>query len=352
MAVDAAVVADAAAGKDMRRPRRLPIGIWYRLPLALRVLILVAAWFTYGALLSNLNVLDDGSRTAEIIWGACAVGLAVSAVAEVWRSRLSRSRLAAILTPMLAAPYLGFGALSAHSSRSQHRVLLLWMLALGAIWLFVVTHKRLARIRHVQSVTPKPLTSPFPAPPASGFQKQLRSNAETPMAGRIVTTSVMTTATVFLVLLVADLDSVVHSEARDVHLTWAAVFAIVLGVTLTVTAFEDPRLRATQQTIDEILQYDLAFRAAELPAQFDVDQWQGWIKEHRRSDAVTLIWAAFFAIVAGWSVLTHPPGYHWIVATLLIVLAAWQIHRWQDLRAMNARLKMMVERHAIRQLYG
>lgn len=76
------------------------------------------------------------------------------------------------------------------------------------------------------------------------------------------------------------------------------------------------------------------------------------IRRHHQSDGTALIWAAFFSIVAGWAILTHPPGYHWIVAILLAVLAIWQFRRWQHLCAMNVRLKNLMERHAIGQLFG
>jgi len=128
--------------------------------------------------------------------------------------------------------------------------------------------------------------------------------------------------------------------------------ATAIGVAVTGTVFGDPRMRATSRTIDTILDYDRAYGTTELPIHFDVDQWRGWIKNHHRSDAVTLIWAFFFSAVAGWLLLNHQSGYHWVVATLLVALAIWQIRRWQYLCALNTRLKTAVERHAIRQLFG
>lgn len=54
----------------------------------MRVLVQAAAWFSYGALLSNLNALDDGSRMAEIIWGACTVGFAITAATDLVKPAL------------------------------------------------------------------------------------------------------------------------------------------------------------------------------------------------------------------------------------------------------------------------
>lgn len=183
-------------------------------------------------------------------------------------------------------------------------------------------------------------------------ERRWRSNAETPLAGRICMTAVMTTAVSFGVLLVADLDSVVYNDSRTTHLGWATAIAGVMGIALTTKVFGDPRLRATRETIDEIVRYDSAYRAAELPAHFDVDQWQSWIRRQHLSDRAVLIWAGFYSTVACWAIATHSPGYHWVVGMLLAALAIWQFRRWQSLCAMNARLKRLVEQHAVRQLFG
>jgi hypothetical protein len=148
------------------------------------------------------------------------------------------------------------------------------------------------------------------------------------------------------------LDAVVYSDLRLSRLAWAALWASVTGVAATVVVFWDPRLRATNRTIEAVLEYDWAFRAGELPDQFDVDQWRSWMKSHHQSDAVTLIWAAFYLIVGCWSVLSHPSGYHWVLAILLAILAFWHVHRWRYLSGMHARLETLVERHTIRQLFG
>ena len=129
----AAVVVAAAAGAGADMP-------WHRVPRALRVLVLAAAWFSYGVLLSNLNSID-GDKTAEIIWGASLFGFCIATLVTlirpalfsstdefvtyrtavrtgdlpdgvdlpVWERRLSRSRLAVTLVPWFAFPYLGFG---------------------------------------------------------------------------------------------------------------------------------------------------------------------------------------------------------------------------------------------------
>ena len=364
-AVAVAVAADAAG--DM---------LWYRIPVALRTLLLIAAWFTFGAVLSNLNSLDDGNRTAEIIWGACLVGTCISVIADLsrspsfekalrtgnltdgidvteWRHRLTRSSVAAWLTPLYAFPYLVFGALSADSSRSHYRVLLIGLFALSAIWIVAAARKRITRIKHLQSAVRQrnvPVSPKEPAMPR--MEKWWRSNAESSWAGRLVSTVVATSVIAFVPVALADLDSIVYSANRGSHLGWAALCAILIGTLLTVVAFGDPRMRATRSTIEAVLQYDRAFRTTELPDHFDIEQWRNWIKSPHRSDAVTLIWACFYLAIGGWCLLAHPPGYHWIVAVLLAALAVWQIRRWQHLCALTTRLSTVVERHAMRQLFG
>jgi hypothetical protein len=294
-------------------------------------------------------LFDTALRTGSLPDGIALAG---------WRRRLIRSRIVAALTPWFALVYLGFGALSADSSHSPYRVLLLCLFGLCTIGVFVAAHKRTARIKRLESAMrqrqerrrPGPVAPARPTMPRD--ERRWRSNAETPLAGRIFMTAVMTTVMSFVVLLVADLDSVVYSDSRAAHLGWAIVIAGVVGIALTVTVFGDPRLRATRETIDEIVQYDWAFRAAELPAHFDVDQWRSWIRHQHVSDWAVLIWVGFYSTVAGWAIATHSPGYHWVVGTLVAALAIWQFRRWQRLCAMNERLKSLVEQHAVRQLFG
>jgi hypothetical protein len=358
--------------------------------------LLATAWFSYGALLSNLNTLDDGSRTAEIIWGACVFGYCTSALIElirpalfsstdefvtyrtalrtghlpdgvdlpVWDRRLSRSRLAITVVPWFALPYLGFGALSADSSNTRYRVSLLWIFVTCGIGVLAWVFRRIARIKQLESTVrqrqerqrPEPVVPVEPAAPASRamvrLQKQWKSNAETPMTQRIVTMIVVSGTLAFIALLLADLDAVVYSDNRGARVAWVALWASTIGVAATVIVLLDPRMRASNRTIEAILEYDWAFRAGELPAQFDVDQWRGWMKSQHQSDAVTLVWACFYLIVGCWSVVSHPSGYHWVLAILLAVVAIWHVHRWRYLCAMNARLETLVERHTVRQLFG
>jgi hypothetical protein len=255
-------------------------------------------------------------------------------------------------------PVLAFGVMSADSSQSPHRVLLEGLLVSCAIWFFVALCIRGARITRLESEIkklPLPLRCETPTSAQTDSQRvreALRNNAETPLAGRFAAGAAMTSALAFVVLLVADLDSVAYDDSRIAHLGRAALWATVTGLIATVTASGDPRLSATSQTIEGILQYDWAFRTGELPAQFDVEQWRRWMRSHRRSDGVMLVCAGFCFAVGCWSLLGHPTGYHWILAGLLALVGVWQIRRWRRLRARQDWLGARVERYAVRQLFG
>ena len=53
-----------------------------------------------------------------------------------------------------------------------------------------------------------------------------------------------------------------------------------------------------------------------------------------------------------WSLLDDPTEYHWVVAGLLVVFAICTIRRWRYLCARLAWLEDLVQRHAVRQLFG
>ncbi len=375
----------------MRRPTRVSaISIWYQVPLAPRILVVFTAWFSYGVLLSNLNSLDDSTRTAEIIWCACQSGTWLTILADTvirssfdsldqlvaysaalrtgevpedidtgqWRRRLRHSRIAVVLTPLLVYPVLALGVMSADSSQSPHRVLFEVLLVSCAICLFLALCLRGARITRLEAEIkkrPPPLRYETPTPVDKSLQRwndALRDNAETPLARRFTTGAAGASALAFVILVIADLDSVVYGDAGLAHLGRAALWATTTGLIVTVLASYDPRLSATSRTIEEILRYDWAFRSGQLPAQFDVEQWCGWIRSHGKSCVVMLVCACFSFAVAGWSLLSHPTGYHWIVAGLLAVLGGWQVRRWRQLCARLGWLEARVKRYAVRQLFG
>ena len=375
----------------MRLPRSTgALRIWYRIPLALRIFVLSTAWFAYADLMSMLNAADDSPPTMEIIWGASAAASVVTVLVDattprllgsldelaryssalrtgkppsgidrpLWQKRIRRSRAATAATWMLLCPFIGFGILSADSSPSPYRRPALWILAIIGAGVSAVLLRHSTRTRrlglalnecHDQMYSKEVAVAPSVM---DWVQGRWRDNAETSRARRVagMLSSAITIA--FLVLLVADLDSIVYGESTASHFIWAGGLATVTGVIVTVIIFGDPRLTATSRTIESILQYDWAFRTGELPAGFDADQWRSWIRSHHRSDAVLLVWACFYLAVGFWSLLGDPTGYHWVVAGLAGAFAMWMIRRWRCLSARLAWLEDLVQRQAVRQLFG
>ncbi len=78
----------------------------------------------------------------------------------------------------------------------------------------------------------------------------MRDNAETPLARRFTTGAAGASALAFVILVIADLDSVVYGDAGLAHLGRAALWATTTGLIVTVLASYDPRLSATSRTIE------------------------------------------------------------------------------------------------------
>jgi hypothetical protein len=355
-----------------------------------RILVVSAAWFGYADLMSMLNATSDAPPTMEIIWGASAAAAAATSLVDaamarrfgsldelaryssalrtgklpngidptLWRHWLRLSCKATTVTWLLACPFLGFAMLSADSSPSPQRSPALWTLGVITTGLVAVMHRRSTRIKRLGSAIDEcravmPSKQVQAAPCAiQRMQDRWRENAQTSRAGRIARLLLPAMTLAFLVLLVADLDSIVYGESIASHLIWAGGLATVTGVIVTVIAFDDPRLTATDRTIESILQYDWAFCTGELPAAVDADQWRRWIRSHHRSYAILLVWACFYLAVGFWSLLSDPTGYHWVVAGLLGTFAMWMIRRWRCLSARLAWLEELVQRQAVRQLFG
>jgi len=276
----------------------------------------------------------------------------------LWRRRIRRSRVAGVAMWWFLIVFIGFMLLSADSSPISHQLQVSWALVVLGVGAIVEMRRRTKRIKRLGSAIHATQARPAPnsdAPEAGARQKldnKWRNNSETPRPARFIVVATTASALAFLVLAIAELDVMVYSDARTSHVVDAARWASATGLIATVFAFCDPRVTATRWTIDDILQYDLAFQGGELPRDVDVDQWRRWMRNHHRSHIVVLMWAGFYFAIAAWSLSSGPTGYHWIVAGLLGVLGIGQIRRWRNLRGMLHRLEARVGRHALRQLFG
>ena len=170
--------------------------------------------------------------------------------------------------------------------------------------------------------------------------------AEMSLAARIAITTAVGTLFAIAALVLADLDSIVYGINPGSHLLRAATWAVAVGVAASTFTVADPFFRSTTRTVDETMRYDRAFRTGELPEHLDVEVWRRWMKGHRKSTGVLLLWACFLWLVGCRSILTHPTGYHWAVALLLESLAIRQLLCWRSQRARIARLSAQLDRRA------
>lgn len=375
----------------MRLPWRAAVlRRWHQIPLPLRLIAHASAWFGYGVLLSMLNGADDNPRSLAMIWAASGVGAVVTSTVDamlprvfgsidelvsysaalqagqppagvdpaVWLSRIRRSRVAGVAMWWFLIVFIGFALLSADSSPMSRHLQVSWALVVLGVGAIVELHRRAHRIKRLGAAVRAVRAQPTPISGVSGtgvrdkVQEGWRTNSELSRPARFILTVTMASALAFLVLVIADLDAVVYSDSRTSHAGNAALWAIATGLIASLLLFSDPRITSTDKMIDAIVQYDLAFRGGGLPRDVEVDRWRRWIRTHRRSNFVVLLWGGFFFAVAAWSLSSDPTGYNWIVAGLLGVLGIGQVRRWRSLRAMLHRLETEVESHAVRQLFG
>ena len=150
-----------------------------------------------------------------------------------------------------------------------------------------------------------------------------------------------------LVLLVADLDSVVHPY-RGLHISSGRRPGRPLSVWCSpIVMLGDPRLRRGGASAEQVAAYDRALRSGQLPAGIDPDVWRGWLRRGLRSEGnLRVLRICFLTAVGVSAILTHPTVYHWVIASLYELLAMRFIITWPAVRARYARLAAEVEQRA------
>lgn len=343
--------------------------VWFRTPAPLRVAAVFAAWFIYGAVVSNLLTLHDNDRVAPLVWGVCLAGAGivmavdagvhrrfcsaedlrayVSALQDgelpadadpaVWWRRTSHSRVAAGLASTLLLPLLAFGWIAATYSNTAFHQLPQWAFAAAAIVTFGASCRRLGQIKNLEAEIKrrKAIAVRFTT------RDRLQGQTELSLWARILSYTAACVVPAGVTLTLADLEVIVYGPDRGAHLLWIVMAAAAVGITATIVVVQDPSLRVTTSTVDEIRSYDRAFRTAELPTDIDVPRWRQWVRARRRADFALLLWAGFYLGVAGWSIASHPSGYRWVVAMLLLAAAGWQLHCF---RIRRTRAELMSEK--------
>jgi hypothetical protein len=82
------------------------------------------------------------------------------------------------------------------------------------------------------------------------------------------------------------------------------------------------------------------------------DVWRGWLRSSHWFYGQGALWSCFFAAVGVWAILTDPTGYHWVLASLLQLLAIRLFLSWRRTRKRLAQLAAEVDRYAAQQYWG
>ena len=355
---------------------------WYGFPPPLRIAVIAAAWFGYAILMLNLNALDSGSRSAKFIWSACLVWAALSVLADLGlRSKFSsieqrRTYLAALRTGELppsvdaeeygrwlgrstmahaTAPFawglpLWFGVFSSLSSQSAYGRITVWGFVLLSVVGAVVWCRRFLHLGRLRAAL---------EPPAAIVEKEA-TVADTPEeawltvspVARVLGLATTGFTMALLALVLADLDFVVFGDARLEHLKWACAWAAPMGLVSAIVVIGDPTTRRRGGAVEPLIDYERAVRTGELPAQLEPEVWRRWLRMSRWFYGFVVLWPCFFAAVGVWAILTDPTGYHWVVASLLQLLAVRLCIRWWRMRARLAQLAAEVDHYAVRQYWG
>jgi hypothetical protein len=360
---------------------------WFRLPMLVRVATIVLGWFGYALLVLSLNTRESADRIAMFVGIACVMGASVTAGVDQhvqstfgsterlkayrlalrtgdlqqgtelgeWRRWLRGSELSNATAALAVGPFVVFGWMSSAYSQSAYRWVPLSAFSLLLVWGFVALCRRSARIKRLAAEVKRhrdSLNRAAGTPPDATAMAARREGAfESSLAERLIGGSVMWFICAFLVLLVADLESLVHGGPRIVTLEWAAGWAVL--VVVAWAALGDERdVRRNFASFEQYAEYNRTLRTGEMPADIEPDVWRGRLRSSRRENLFRPCLACFLVAVGVSSILTYQSVYHWITASVFQLVAIWLLVNWWTARERLASLAAEVERHAVRQAWG
>ena len=174
---------------------------------------------------------------------------------------------------------------------------------------------------------------------------------EMSLAGRLVSGFVMWFAGAFLVLLIADLGTLVFGGSWIMRLDLATGLAALMGLAW-VALGEDRDLRRNFATYDQYVEYHRTLRTGEMPADIEPELWRHRLTSSRTENLVRAVLAVYFMTLGIASIVADRGAYHWVIASLCQLLAIWLlVNRW-GARERLRRLAQAVDRQAIRQTWG
>ena len=270
-----------------------------------------------------------------------------------WREWIRRSRGANWLALSVACLAGLFVAASLTHQPAYHPISAALVGLLALSWLAMGWRKsarinRLAaEIERRESTEQSAVTPPTEKAAATRAESRFARS----WATRLVEAALVDSIFAFLVLLVADLDSLVFGGPRIVPLEWAAGLAVLVGAALAALA-SDRRRRCDFASSAQFAEYNRAVERGELPASVEPDVWRSRLRISRRQALGPLVLACFLLAVGVFSILTRPSAYHWVSSSLFELLALWYLVLWWAARVRLTQLASDVERHAIRQTWG
>lgn len=352
---------------------------WFRLPEVVRVAVNVLGWFGYAVLVLVLLTPESADRIAKFVFIACAVGAAATlaldhrvhtkygsieelkayrqalrtgelpadAPLDSWRRWLRGSNSWNATAFLLAGPFVLFGSMSSVYSQSPFRWVPIVAFTLLGVWGFVALARRGARIKHLDAEI-KRLQA---APKEKATTSLQRGGFESSLPERLVGGCVMWFISAFLILLVADVESLVHGGPRIVPLGWAAGCAALVPVAWAVLG-DERDVRRNFDSFEQYTEYNRTVRTGDMPADIEPDIWRGRLRSSHRENLFRVFLACFLVAVGVSSILTDQSVYRWLSASLFQLLAIWFLFNWWTTRMRLASLTAEVERRAVRQAWG
>jgi hypothetical protein len=360
---------------------------WFRLPLVVRVTAIVLGWLAYLAVVLNNLVVDSAEEIAPYVGITCAVGATLTAVADhrlhrrfdspdqlttyrcalrtgklpkgvdlaQWHRWIRGSESVNASAALWVFPALMFGLFTSLESQWAYRwvpgavfgVLILW----GGVKLIV----RGADVRHLKAVVKHRAEAAARAagtPADTGFASFAREGAfEMSLAGRLLSGCLTWFVSALLVILVVDLESFVFDAPRIMPIAWAVAAAALMAVAWAVFG-EDRDLRRDFASFAEYTAYIRAVRMGEIPPDIEPDVWQRRLTTTRRENTLRLALVLFCVGVGIAAIASHQSVYHWVIATVLQLLAIRLLVIWWSSRERLAAMSAQVQRHAVRQTWG
>lgn len=360
---------------------------WFRLPRIVRAAAIGVGWLGYLGLIVRLLPSESAARLALPVGVACVFGSTLTAVADhrihrkfgsvdgmteyrralrarrlpndvdvgQWARWLGGSQTANGLAALCGLPFVVFGLFISLGSESPYR----WLPVAMFILIFgigaVVLVRRGAGIKALTAAVKRRRQSVGTSRETSGARASAMlmtdSVFEMSQAGRLVSGFVMWFAGAFLVLLIADLGTLVFGGPWIMRLDLAAGLAALMGLAW-VALGEDRDLRRNFATYEQYVEYHRTLRTGEMPADIEPERWRHRLASSRTENLVRLLLAGFFMTVGIASILADRGAYHWVLASLCQLLAIWLLVNWWGARERLRRLARAVDRQAIRQTWG